>query len=243
MISCLTEENLQSYLDGELSAEAGETARAHLAACPRCAAAAREVEQAFAAIGLTIGAALPDAVPTARLRARVEAALADRAAPKLSWAQLFWRFGAVAALGLIFAGVTGWFVSGIRSARSPRSDRPALTGLPAPPVTPEPPSPSPPTLERDSVAVRPHPRPRRRVRQRAFENSSEEAEVVTRFFPLREGEDFTALESMRLVRVELPGSALGEVGLPAALDAASTPVKADVVLGDDGLARAIRFVR
>jgi Putative zinc-finger len=243
MISCLTEENLQAYLDGELTAAAGGAARAHLAACPRCAAAARGMEQAFAKIGLMIDAASPDAVPTVRLRARIEAALAEQAEPKLSWAQLLWRFGVVAALVLIFAGVTGWFVTGMRSARSPQSDRPALTGLPASPMTPEPPAPLPPTLERESVAVRPHPRPRRRVRQRAFENGSEEAEVVTRFFPLREGEDFTALESMRLVRVELPGSALGEVGLPAALDAASTPVKADVVLGDDGLARTIRFVR
>jgi hypothetical protein len=46
-----------------------------------------------------------------------------------------------------------------------------------------------------------------------------------------------------MVRVELPGSALGEVGLPVDPETAKTPVKADVLLGDDGLARAIRFVR
>ena len=69
------------------------------------------------------------------------------------------------------------------------------------------------------------------------------AEVVTQFFPLREGEDLTALESLQLVRVELPGSALGEVGLPVDPETANEPVKADVVLGQDGLARAGRFVR
>jgi hypothetical protein len=86
------------------------------------------------------------------------------------------------------------------------------------------------------------PKPRQRIR-RASSNNSEETEVVTQFFPLREGEDLAALGSMRMLRVELPGSALGEVGLPIAPDSANTPIKADVVLGDDGLARAIRFVR
>jgi len=81
------------------------------------------------------------------------------------------------------------------------------------------------------------------VRRRASADSSDEAEVVTRFYPLREGEDLTELESLQLVRVELPGSALSEVGLPVDPETASAPVIADVVLGQDGLARAIRFVR
>jgi hypothetical protein len=33
------------------------------------------------------------------------------------------------------------------------------------------------------------------------------------------------------------------VGLPVDAEMANTPVKADVLLGHDGLARAIRFVR
>jgi hypothetical protein len=70
-----------------------------------------------------------------------------------------------------------------------------------------------------------------------------EVEVVTEFFPLLEGDDLSSLESGQIVRVELQGSELLAVGLP--VDAAMTgePVKADVVLGHDGLARAIRFVR
>jgi hypothetical protein len=72
---------------------------------------------------------------------------------------------------------------------------------------------------------------------------AQDAEVVTKFYPLREGEDLTALARMQWVRVELPSSALSEVGLPVAPDAVTTRVKADVALGEDGLARAIRFVR
>jgi len=84
---------------------------------------------------------------------------------------------------------------------------------------------------------------RKRVRRRASRDGSAEAEVVTQFFPLREGEDLTTLENVRLVRVELPGSALNEIGWPVDFETANAPVKADVVLGQDGLARAIRFIR
>ena len=87
------------------------------------------------------------------------------------------------------------------------------------------------------------PRPRRRARPPAAVESQVAAEVVTEFFPLREGEDLSLLESAQIVRVELPGSALSAVGFPVDPEAASEPVKADLVLGHDGLARAIRFVR
>ncbi len=87
------------------------------------------------------------------------------------------------------------------------------------------------------------PRPRRRVQHRTIENDSAEADVLTQFFPLREGVDLTALGSEQLVRMELPGSALSEAGFLVDFETARTSVKADVVLGHDGLARAIRFVR
>ena len=100
-----------------------------------------------------------------------------------------------------------------------------------------------PPAGRDQVAdERPKNLPKS-VHRHASVKSSDEAEVVTQFFPLREGEDLTTLDSLQVVRVELPGSALGEVGLPVDPETANEPIKADVVLGQDGLARAIRFVR
>jgi hypothetical protein len=47
----------------------------------------------------------------------------------------------------------------------------------------------------------------------------------------------------QLVRVELPRSAMLSMGLPVNMDRYSERVKADVLLGADGLARAIRFVQ
>jgi hypothetical protein len=67
-------------------------------------------------------------------------------------------------------------------------------------------------------------------------------EIVTDFIPLMQGGRFTQGDGGRLVRVELPRSALASFGLPVNAEAAGGRVKADVLLGDDGLARAIRFV-
>jgi anti-sigma factor RsiW len=245
MMFCLKEEDLQAYLDGELAGDAGEPVRAHLDACPRCAAALKETERAFAVIGHAINNELPDAIPTARLRARVESALAEQAAPRLSWAPAFWRFGLVAASALIVAGIIVWSIWG-RSVWRSRPMPPPVPDLQArgpsltPSVTPAPQMQ--PRQSTDSKVVAAI-RPRRTVRHRAVARDEEAAEVVTRFFPLREGEDLTALENMRLVRVELPGSALAEVGLPTIPGTINQTVRADVALGDDGLARAIRFVR
>jgi hypothetical protein len=71
-----------------------------------------------------------------------------------------------------------------------------------------------------------------------------ETETVTEFIPLVGGAPgATPLESGQLVRVQLPRSALAPLGLPLNAERGNEPVQADVLLGNDGLARAIRFVR
>jgi hypothetical protein len=71
-----------------------------------------------------------------------------------------------------------------------------------------------------------------------------EAESVTEFIPLVAGApSATPLESGQLVRVQLPRAALASLGLPLNAERGNEPVKADVLLGNDGLAHAIRFVR
>jgi hypothetical protein len=70
-----------------------------------------------------------------------------------------------------------------------------------------------------------------------------EVEIATDFFPLVNREALNQLDSGQLVRVELPRSALMSFGLPMNMERAGERIKADVVVGEDGLARAIRFVR
>lgn len=69
-----------------------------------------------------------------------------------------------------------------------------------------------------------------------------QAEYVTEFVPLRFGKPLESGEPVMVVRMDLPRAQLRSLGLPVAPDAASGVVKADVLLGGDGLAKAIRFV-
>ncbi len=69
------------------------------------------------------------------------------------------------------------------------------------------------------------------------------AEIATDFLPLSDESGGAPLDSGRVVRVELPRSALVSMGLPVNMEHTGELVKADVLLGEDGVARAIRFVR
>ncbi|HEU5238224.1 MAG TPA: hypothetical protein VFU37_13900 [Pyrinomonadaceae bacterium] len=67
-------------------------------------------------------------------------------------------------------------------------------------------------------------------------------EIATDFIPVSYG-GVNLDEGGRVVRVELPRSAMAKFGLPVNMNRANERVKADVLFGIDGLAHAIRFVQ
>ncbi len=69
------------------------------------------------------------------------------------------------------------------------------------------------------------------------------AEMVTDYLPLTYLVETTAPESGLVVRVQIPRLALVSLGVPMNVERAGELVQADVVIGEDGLARAIRFVQ
>ena len=81
-------------------------------------------------------------------------------------------------------------------------------------------------------------RPHRGVRQ----GSALVNEAISRFYPLVEEGEMASLESGMIVRVEAPVSTLITLGLPITAENITQPVQADLLLGQDGLARAIRFL-
>jgi hypothetical protein len=230
-----------------LDAAARDQGLIHTEVCSRCAARLAE-ERALLARVRAVAAELTGEEPPARVdaallaafRAQTAATASSTVIPALGrpryWSS--WKLAAVAAgiLILISAAAIFWKST---SSRVPSREERAVS--PAPVNTPRHRA-APPDGRDQTAAEQPKNLPKR-VRRRASVDSLDEVEVVTRFFPLREGEDLTTLDSLQVVRVELPGSALGEVGLPVDPETANEPVKADVVLGQDGLARAIRFVR
>lgn len=133
-----------------------------------------------------------------------------------------WALAAAAAVVAMMA-VYEWRprpepVRTIATAPPAMVERPATSSVePAPPVASRP--------VRRSTPVR-------RARPR---------EIVTEFFPL----DDVALpfERGELVRVNLPAAAMRTVGLPVREDRLAERVQADVLVSEEGLARAIRFVK
>ena len=62
------------------------------------------------------------------------------------------------------------------------------------------------------------------------------------FIPLPSSDAVGVNEDMDVVHVEVPRSAMLAVGLEVSADHAGEMVEADVMLGSDGVARAVRFV-
>jgi hypothetical protein len=72
--------------------------------------------------------------------------------------------------------------------------------------------------------------------------AADSGEVATQYFALEQDTDLSALEGAPVVRMTLPRAVLMTFGLPMNPERAEEPVQADVVLGPDGFARAVRFV-
>lgn len=73
--------------------------------------------------------------------------------------------------------------------------------------------------------------------------STTQDELATNFYPLPYGSGLSLDEGWEIVRVSMPRSALATLGVPMAGEqSSSATIKADLVLGEDGMARAIRFV-
>jgi hypothetical protein len=67
-------------------------------------------------------------------------------------------------------------------------------------------------------------------------------ETAAGFYPLPDAEALPPVESAMVVRVQMPMSSLELIGFPINQDRASDRVEAEVLLGQDGLARGVRLV-
>ena len=249
-----------------------ESSLAHARTCTRCAARLADERALTIGLRALAANQETEAAP-ARVEAALLAVFRNRAtAPVVpsikkapttihqSW--LRWAVAAAAAI-LVLLGLTAprW----LHTTQPPKPEHQVLAVPPTPTVTPVPelkPQPATPPTGRETAKVgRPvpprahgrvdyashHPQTDRRLSGIAFSHeltvNASEPEVATDFLPLTFGSGLPPLESGQVVRVKVPRSALASFGLPINLERANEPVKADVLLGDDGLMRAIRFVR
>ncbi|MBL8177179.1 MAG: hypothetical protein JNK48_21070 [Bryobacterales bacterium] len=204
----------QQWLAGNLRAEAAE----HVAGCEACRASLDTERELTAALGRLAGEQQGVQAPPAVEDALLAAFAARRqAAHRARWRKAVWAIPLAA--GLLLFAVLRW------KEPEPRLAREAST--------------VPPSIEREVepgpvAAIAPPVSSRPRTVRRA--------EYVTEFVPLRYGKPLESGEPIVIVRMRLPGSELRKLGLPVAPETASGTVQADVLLGGDGLAKAIRFV-
>ena len=110
---------------------------------------------------------------------------------------------------------------------------------PARPETPAPPAVQKPTAPVKPVMVR-HSRPRPKAAPRVVE---EPAEIATDFFEIPYVDRLRPDERADVFRIEMPRAGMAVYGLPVTGGRLDARIKADVLLGEDGVARAIRFIR
>jgi hypothetical protein len=191
------------------------------------------------------------AAAQSRLEERDQALRARTSNPIARWGWQRWAL-AVAATILIACGFIVY--------RTIQNGSHKGTGV----ITVKAPAPQPPVkrearVEKDATEPEPRrglraPRPRRSIRPRlntppvrgdriAADAQETESENLTHFFLLRYGDDHKPMESGEVIRVQMPRSALITLGVPVNVERADEPIMADLLIGEDGLARAIRFVR
>ena len=152
-----------------------------------------------------------------RVEAKLRATFRQR--PTGVWFERAWLPAAVAATVFVAAGAGFWRLRPVEPVAPP----PALRAHAVPPET---------SLEKMTP-----------VRQSAIGNPQSTMEVATGFFPLQYGGDPRLLGNGALVRVKLPRAVLDSFGIPVEADRRMERIQADVLLGGDGQAHAIRFVQ
>jgi hypothetical protein len=242
-------------------------ALAHSKDCARCAARLAEERMLSAGLRRLAASEADDEAPR-RVEQLLCAAFLERnsqVAPQVvaTTRSRAWRWAVAASIAAILALVA---LVALRSEtasppeQAKSQDQPSPQATPAPPFELRPDAPG----AKDQATVnrakqRPAPKNRTgRSAQIAKGNSRNEKsaaqtsatgplaaanEIATDFIPLMQGESLNQMDGGQVVRVELPRTALMSFGLPMNMERADERIKADVVIGNDGLARAIRFVR
>jgi hypothetical protein len=236
--------------DRLMDAAARKSALAHQAVCPSCA------EQLTRQRALTADLrAFAEATETLRAAPRVKqqlrAALLEQHAAPVTSAPVIalasfkktkatgphWAWAAAAAAVLLLCGAL-WAVW--RPANQVALEHLAISNPPAPPVAPPPQTPPPVTMLRPQPAKAARRAPQR---NQTLVQATLEEENEADFVPLTLAVDERALENRTLVRLEVPRTRLVALGLPLPAHGASETVNAEVMMGDDGVAYAIRLIR
>jgi hypothetical protein len=165
-----------------------------------------------------------------RLRAELDTM---RSAPPARRGRPVRRWAGLAAAAAIAAVASAWL---LRARVDPAPARAAIVGAPEAAATP-----SAPAVTTARTPAAPVAAPARATRRTARPAPRRPVDVADagEFVALAGAPALSDADSLHLVRVSVPATALAAWGAPPA---AAHAIEADVIVGHDGLARAIRFV-
>jgi hypothetical protein len=168
--------------------------------------------------------------------------------PRPVWSRYI--VAAVAAVLLIVVSVVAFKWSGSSPEKLNAKDQtPKIQETLPPPVEP---TPAPQQVDqRDKLAINNNVEPVHRSRRNVSNRPRPSAavanhvrnEVTTDFMPLGYMNAANFQDGAQIIRVEVPRSALANFGYMVNMERPNQRVKADVLLGSDGMAHAIRFVQ
>ena len=257
--------------DTARDSELWESALPHLESCPQCSARLAN-ERALETGLRQLASEVLDINPTLQLETRLLDVFRQEQASRWAvrpcwWRAVGWRWAlAGGSLALLAMALTwhrlpgresGTGSSGSHQAKAlpaPASNGPAgsgaMTGINE--VRPKTLQPGTPERSRLKPSSRKQATTVQKIRnpikkERTLKGLEEETayfepEVATQFIPFMGVDSIFSDEPQQLVRVKLPRSALETFGLPVNRERAREPVQADLLVGEDGLIRAIRFV-
>jgi hypothetical protein len=236
--------------DRLMDAVARERGLEHVQRCSSCATLLveeRALSRDLRALSAQSAAEeIPERIETVLLGAFRQAAPAPLVTPR----RRRWLL-AVAALALLTFGISlaSWIASFPKREAPPIDSTNGGTTQTNIPATSEKPDQTPPRIVEARQPDRRNPGPASEKLQkrlaganRRSANDDTPPEFVTQFFPVMQGGELIPLESGQIVRVRMPRSNLIPLGIPFNQERASETIEADVLLSNDGLARAIRFV-
>ena len=253
-MNCQSFENIVNDLAREQLIEATlrEEALHHSSACATCAARLndeRSLTASLRSLALEMNSAsAPERVESFLLAAFNEQQLSRKALPRR------WNYQTIAAAAVLLVafgiGVAAWNLrrppkpvveNVVASAGRVEATVPLVNGGKEAVLSP--------SGKPEAVAI-PHKR-RRAVKPRATNAQPttasaatlSETEVATDFMPIGYVNSASLQDGGSVVRVELPRSTIVSMGFAVNMDRYGERVKADVLMGADGLARAIRFVQ
>jgi hypothetical protein len=225
--------------------DAGAALRRHLEACQACAARVERERRLTAGLRTLSAATTVPANDVAERRLMTAFASVPKASPAIDRRAVIarWAVWAAAACVFFFIGVRATVEWRTRSATPQRAAPSVQASLPAPADQPRPveqaesPVPAPAPFAADARRA-----PAPRVVRTASQNElPQETDRLAGFIPLPAAGGLPGFDSGMIVRVALPTASLPAYGL-AITPESTEMVKADLLVGQDGQARAIKLV-